>query len=174
MIRSRHVASALLTGALVLTGGAAFAAQKSAKDAADDAAPAADITRVTVKNTEKKLTVHTKLQKASAGRSHVVATLTPATEGAATYVVRTVDTGPGKKVGATLETTAADATEPTAVDCPGIKASVSSGRSGQVVVSVPQACFGDDAGTFTVDVMTETAAGDVADEVPTTLKVKQG
>jgi hypothetical protein len=43
-----------------------------------------------------------------------------------------------------------------------------------VVVSIPQACFGDDAGTFTVEVVTETADGDVVDEVPTTLKVKQG
>jgi cytoskeletal protein RodZ len=174
MLRTRHAATALLAGALVLTGGGAFAAQKSAKDAAHDAAAAADITRVSVKNTEKKLIVHTKLRKASAGRSHVVATLTPATEGAAPYVARTVETGPGKKVGATLETTAADATEPTAVDCAGIKASVSSGRSGQVVIRIPQACFGDDAGTFTVEVVTETASGDVADEVPTTLKVKQG
>ncbi|MFC4785787.1 hypothetical protein ACT8ZV_15010 [Nocardioides sp. MAHUQ-72] len=173
MTRSRHAAALLLTGALVLTGGAASAAHKSAKDKSDDAAPAADITRVTVKNTERTLTIHTKLQKASAGRSHVVATLTPAAEGAAPFVARTVETGPGKKVGATLETTALDATEPTAVDCPGIKASVSSGRSGQVVIRVPQSCFGDAAGTLTVEVVTETAGGDVADEAPT-LKVKQG
>jgi cytoskeletal protein RodZ len=173
MIRSRHAAAVLLTGALVLTGGVASAAQKSAKDKTDDAAPAADITRVTIKNTEKTLTIHTKLQRASAGRSHVVATLTPAAEGAAPYVARTVDTGKGGKVAAVLETTAADATEPSAVDCPGIRAAVSSGRSGQVVIRVPQSCFGDAVGTLTVEVATETADGDVADEAPT-LKVKQG
>jgi hypothetical protein len=173
MIRSRHAAAVFLTGALVLTGGAASAARESAKDKADDAAPAADITRVTVKNSAKTLTIRTKLHKASAGRTHVVATLTPAAEGAAAYVARTVDTGRGAKVGAVLETTAADATEPAAVDCAGLKASVSSGRAGQVVIRVPQSCFGDAAGTVTVAVATATADGDVADEAPE-LRVKRG
>ena len=104
MNRPALAAVALLTGALVLTGGAATAAQKSAKDAGGDAAPAADITRVTVRNSEKTLAIHVKLHRATSGRSHVVATLTPAAEGAATYVARTVVTG--KKVGATLETSA--------------------------------------------------------------------
>ena len=173
MNRPGFAAVALLTGALVLTGGAAQAAQKSAKDASGDAAPAADITRVVVKNSEKTLAIHVKLHKASAGRSHVVATLTPAAEGAATYVARTVATGPGNKVGATLETTAAGATEATPVDCKGVRAAVSSGRNGQVVIRIPQACFGADAGTLVAAVTTETAAGDVADTTPT-LRVKQG
>lgn len=192
MNRPGLAAVALLTSALVLTGGAATAAQKSAKDASGDAAPAADITRVTVKNSEKTLAIHVKLHKASAGRTHVVATLTPTAEGAATYVARTVVTG--KKVGATLETSApaatgttdgtgttdatgttdgTDSTGATPVDCKGIRASVSSGRNGQVVIRIPQSCFGADAGTLVAAVTTATAAGDVADETGT-LRVKQG
>ena len=189
MNRPGLAAVALLTSALVLTGGAATAAQKSAKDASGDAAPAADITRVTVRNSEKTLAIHVKLHKASSGRSHVVATLTPTAAGAATYVARTVVTG--KKVGATLETSAPAATDPadttdttdttdgtettaaTPVDCKGIRASVSSGRNGQVVIRIPQSCFGADAGTLVAEVATATAAGDVADEAAT-LRVKQG
>lgn len=173
MFGPRRTAIALLTSALVLTAGAASAAQKSAPDESGDAAPAADITRVVVKNTEKTLTVRVKLSKATAGRSHVVATLTPAAEGAATYVARTVVAGPGKKVGATLESTAPGATEATVLDCPGIKAAVSSGRNGQVQIRVPQSCFGDDAGTLVAEVTTETGAGDTADETES-LRVKQG
>jgi len=173
MIRSRHAAAVLLTGALVLTGGAAHAAQQTSTDAAGDAAPTADITRVTVKNTDTTLTIRVKLSKATAGRTHVVATLTPAAEGAATYVARTVETGPGKKVGATLETTAPDATAATPVDCPGIKAAVSAGRRGMVQLRIPQSCFGADAGTLVAEVATATAAGDVAD-VTTPVEVEQG
>lgn len=173
MIRTRHAAAVLLTGALVLTGGAATAAQKSAKDASGDAAPAADITKVTVKNSDTTLTIRAKLSKATAGRTHVVATLTPAAEGAATYVARTVVTGPGQKVGATLESTAPDATEATPVDCPGIKAAVSAGRQGMVQIRVPQSCFGADAGTLTAEVATATASGDVADTT-TPVEVEQG
>ncbi len=59
------------------------------------------------------------------------------------------------------------------MDCPGIKAAVSSGRNGQVVIRIPQSCFGADAGTLVAEVTTETAAGDVADTAAT-LRVKQG
>ncbi len=173
MLRIRHTAVALVAGALVLTGGAATAAQKSHKDARGDAAQVADITRVVVKNKQKSLAIRVKLMKASAGRSHIVATLTPATEGAATYVARTVETGQGGRVAATLESTAPDATEATLLDCAGIKAAVSSGRRGQVLIRIPQSCFGADAGTLTVEVATETAGGDVADEAPT-LRVRRG
>jgi len=103
-----------------------------------------------------------------------VATLTPAAEGGATYVVRTVEAGHGKKVGATLEATPAGGTEAAAVDCPGIKAAVSSGKNGQVHVRVPQSCFGDDAGDFTVDVVTVTGADEVADELDAPIEVEQG
>ena len=189
-----RAAAVLLAGALVLTGGAASAAQKTKKDKADDVAPVADITRVTVKNTGKALTVKVKLAKASAGRTHVVATLTPvvaatpAPEGTdgtgttepaatATYVARTITKGnakgKGKKVGATLETTAAGATEATAADCPGIKAAVSAGRNGQVLIRIPQSCFGDDAGDFTVDVATENADAEVLDELAGEVTVDQ-
>ncbi|GCD90102.1 hypothetical protein [Nocardioides sp. LS1] len=174
MIKPRHLLVPAATAALVLTAAGAFAGQESAKDAAGDAPSTADITRVTVTNGDKTFTVRVKLHKASAERTHVVATLAPATEGAPTYVVRTVETGQGKKVGATLETTAAGATEATAVDCAGIKAAVSSGRNGQVHVRVPQSCFGDDAGDFTVDVVTVTGAGDVSDETDDPIEVEQG
>ena len=188
MIRPRHAGVALLASALVLTGGAASAAQKTTKDKHGDAAATADITRVVVKNGEKALTVKAKLAKASAGRSHVVVTLAPTVEGGATYVARTVQAAHGKKVGATLETAAAivaplddptatrsppRATAPALVECAGIKASVSSGRRGQVSVRIPQACFGADAGTLVATVATETAAGAPADEVASLL-VKQG
>ena len=190
MIRPRHAGVALLASALVLTGGAASAAQKTTKDKHGDAAATADITRVVVKNGEKALTVKAKLAKASAGRSHVVVTLAPTVEGGATYVARTVQAAHGKKVGATLETAAAiarparptrsptrsprtAATAPALVECAGIKASVSSGRRGQVSVRIPQACFGADAGTLVATVATETAAGAPADEVASLL-VKQG
>ena len=187
MIRPRHAGVALLASALVLTGGAASAAQETTKDKHGDAAATADITRVVVKNSEKTLTVRAKLAKASAGRSHVVVTLAPTVEGGATYVARTVQAAHGKKVGATLESSAAivapiddpivDPLAPTVapalVECAGIKASVSSGRRGQVSVRIPQACFGADAGTLVATVATETAAGDPADEVESLL-VKQG
>lgn len=185
MIRPRHAGVALLASALVLTGGAASAAQETTKDKHGDAAATADITRVVVKNGEKTLTVRAKLAKASAGRSHVVVTLAPTVEGGATYVARTVQAAHGKKVGATLESSAAivdpivDPLAPTVaptsalVECAGIKASVSSGRRGQVSVRIPQACFGADAGTLLATVATETAAGAPADEVES-LRVKQG
>ena len=191
MIRPRHAGVALLASALVLTGGAASAAQKTTKDKHGDAGATADITRVVVKNGEKTLTVRAKLAKASAGRSHLVVTLAPTVEGGATYVARTVQAAQGKKVGATLESSAAildpvvDPTDdpmvdpiaptvaPALVECAGIKASVSSGRRGQVSVRIPQACFGADAGTLVATVATETAAGDPADEVESLL-VKQG
>ena len=179
MIRPRHAGVALLASALVLTGGAASAAQKTTKDKHGDAAATSDITRVVVKNGEKTLTVRAKLAKASAGRSHLVVTLAPTVEGGATYVARTVQAAQGKKVGATLESTVAvvdpivDPLAPTVaaslVDCAGIKASVSSGRRGQVSVRIPQACFGADAGTLVATVATETAAGAPADEVESLL-----
>jgi hypothetical protein len=191
MIRPRHAGVALLASALVLSGGAASAAQKTTKDKHGDAGATADVTRVVVKNGEKTLTVRAKLAKASAGRSHLVVTLAPTVEGGATYVARTVQAAHGKKVGATLESSAAildpiddpavdplvDPLAPTVapalVECAGIKASVSSGRRGQVSVRIPQACFGADAGTLVATVATETAAGAPADEVESLL-VKQG
>ena len=185
MIRPRHAGVALLASALVLTGGAASAAQETTKDKHGDAAATADITRVVVKNGEKTLTVRAKLAKASAGRSHVVVTLAPTVEGGATYVARTVQAAHGKKVGATLESSAAIldpiddplaptvAPAPALVECAGIMASVSSGRRGQVSVRIPQACFGADAGTLLATVATETAAGAPADEVEPLL-VEQG
>jgi hypothetical protein len=191
MIRPRHAGVALLASALVLTGGAASAAQKTTKDKHGDAGATADITRVVVKNGEKTLTVRAKLAKASAGRSHLVVTLAPTVEGGATYVARTVQAAHGKKVGATLESSAAildpiddpavdplvgqlaPTVAPALVECAGIKASVSSGRRGQVSVRIPQACFGADAGTLVATVATETAAGAPADEVESLL-VKQG
>jgi hypothetical protein len=199
MIRPRHAGVALLASALVLTGGAASAAQKTTKDKHGDAGATADVTRVVVKNGEKTLTVRAKLAKASAGRSHLVVTLAPTVEGGATYVARTVQAAHGKKVGATLESSAAildpiddpvvdpvvdpavdplvDPLAPTVapalVECAGIKASVSSGRRGQVSVRIPQACFGADAGTLVATVATEAAAGAPADEVESLL-VKQG
>ena len=190
MIRPRHAGVALLASALVLSGGAASAAQKTTKDKHGDAGATADITRVVVKNGEKTLTVRAKLAKASAGRSHLVVTLAPTVEGGATYVARTVQAAHGKKVGATLESSAAildpivdpavdpivdpaPTVGPALVECAGIKASVSSGRRGQVSVRIPQACFGADAGTLVATVATETAAGAPADEVESLL-VKQG
>jgi hypothetical protein len=191
MIRPRHAGVALLASALVLTGGAASAAQKTTKDKHGDAGATADITRVVVKNGEKTLTVRAKLAKASAGRSHLVVTLAPTVEGGATYVARTVQAAQGKKVGATLESSAAildpvvdpavdplvdqlaPIVAPALVECAGIKASVSSGRRGQVSVRIPQACFGADAGTLVATVATETAAGAPADEVESLL-VRQG
>ena len=156
MIRPRHAGVALLASALVLTGGAASAAQETTKDKHGDAASTADITRVVVKNGEKTLMVQAKLLRASVGRTHVVVTLTPAAEGAATYVVRTVEVG--HRVGATLESTAVGATEATPLDCAGVKAAVSQGRRGQVHVRVPQSCFGEDAGTLVAEVATQTTA----------------
>jgi hypothetical protein len=155
VISTRSAAVALGTAALVLTaGGAASAAGASHRDATGDAPTATtDITRVVVKNGAKTLMVQTKLARASVGRSHVVVTLTPAAEGAATYVVRTVEVG--HKVGATLESSAAGAAA-TPLDCPGIKAAVSQGKRGQVHVRVPQSCFGDDAGTLVAEVATQT------------------
>lgn len=170
----RTSAIAVSAGTLLLAAAPAFAAQDSTRDPHGDAAPAADITGVTVKNSTKTLSVHVKLMKAKAGRSHVVATLVPATEGGSTYVVRTVQVGHGKKVTATLESTAPDASESTLVECKGIKAAVSSGRRGQVILRVPQTCFGDDSGAFSVEVVTENQAGNVADELADPLEVEQG
>lgn len=148
-------AVAVVATALVLTGGAATAAGAAKKDAVGDAPTAAsDITRVVVKNGEKTLMVQAKMARASAARTHLVVTLTPAAEGAATYVVRTVEVG--HRVGATLESTAVGATEATPLECAGIKAAVSKGKRGQVHVRVPQACFGADAGTLVAEVASQT------------------
>ena len=179
MHRSTLLAAGLLTGSLVLSAGGAWADSASVKDKTGDAAPAADITKVTVRNAGKAMVIQTRLKKASAGRTHVVATLTPATGGAATYVARTVESGHGHRVGATLETSAPDATDPTTtvatpVDCKRLHAAVSSGRHGMVSIRIPQACFGDDAGTFTVAVTTVSPAGDVVDESSTDPTVDQG
>ncbi|NYD43881.1 hypothetical protein [Nocardioides panaciterrulae] len=176
---STLLAAGLLTGSLVLTAGGAWADSDSVKDKAGDAAPAGDITKVTVRNTGKALTIQTKLKKASAGRTHVVATLTSATEGAATYVARTVESGHGHRVGATLETSAPDATDPTTtvatpVDCQRLHAAVSSGRNGMVTIRIPQSCFGADAGTFTVAVTTVTPAGAVVDQTSSDPTVDEG
>ena len=169
MFRARRVLAVALTTGLVLTGGAAQAGTKKVKDKPKDAPAAADITRVKVNNGADKLVIKVKLRKASARRTHLVATLSPTVEGAATYVARTVvesnRKGKGKKVGATLERWAADATEAEVVECKGIKAAVSSGRRGQSRVAVPQSCFGDDAGTLTVEVTTVDGDGEVLDEV---------
>ena len=71
--------------ALVLTGGAATAASKSHRDVTGDAPVAtADITRVVVKNGQHALMVQTKLAKATAARTHLVITLTPAAEAPST------------------------------------------------------------------------------------------
>jgi hypothetical protein len=184
MHRSTLLAAGLLTGTLVLTAGGAYADTASVKDKAGDAPAAGDITKVTVRNAGKALMIQTKLAKATAGRTHVVATLTPAAtdgtpvEGAATYVARTVENG--HKVGATLETATVDATDPTAapvatlLDCHGMHAAVSSGRNGMVTIRIPQACFGTDAGTFTVSVETVKATGEVVDQTQTDPTVDQG
>jgi hypothetical protein len=154
VISTRSAAVAVVAAALVLTGGAASAAGASKKDAVGDAPTAAsDITRVVVKNGAKTLMVQAKMARASAARTHLVVTLTPAAEGAATYVVRTVETG--DKVGATLESTAAGTTDATPSDC-SVKAAVSAGKRGQVHVRVPQACFGADAGTLVAEVASQT------------------
>ena len=179
-----HTRLALVTLAVtgvVITGGTAMAATQSATDASGDAAQAADITRVTVTNGDHLLSIRVKLSKASAARTHLVATLTSPAEGGATYVARTVVLPAGgnghshaQRIGATLETTAAGATEATPVECDGIKATLSSGLQGQSSIRIPQSCFGDDAGTMIVDVATATASGAVADEVPGALRVRQG
>jgi hypothetical protein len=155
---ARAAAVALGAAALVLTAaGAAHAAGASHRDATGDAPTAAsDITRVVVKNGEKTLMVQAKLLRASVARTHVVVTLTPAAEGAATYVVRTVEVG--HRVGATLESTAVGATGATPVECSGVKAAVSRGKRGMVHVRVPQSCFGEDAGSLVAEVATQTTA----------------
>ena len=178
MISTRTTAVTLATAALVLTGGAATAATKAHRDVAGDAPVAtADITRVVVKNGDHALMVQTKLAKATAARTHLVITLAPTAEGAATYVVRTVEVG--QRVGATLEATAAGATEASPLDCAGIKAIVSRGRRGQVLVRVPQACFGADAGTLVAQVATQTgpqveAGTDDTTDESASLRVKRG
>jgi len=191
MSNTRIALVTLATAGLVLTGGAATAATKSVKDKSGDAAQVADITKVTVDNGEDVLSIRVKLAKAKAGRTHLVATLTSPTEGGATYVARTVvlprgngnapSNLPGNahsnagRIGATLELVGAEDTEPALVECDGIKATLSSGRKGQSSIRVPQVCFGDDAGTMLVEVATVTPSGDeIADEVPTTLRVKRG
>ena len=134
---TRSTAVALGAAALVLSaGGAASAAGASHRDATGDAPTAAsDITRVVVKNGEKTLMVQAKLLRATRRRTHVVVTLTPAAEGAATYVVRTVEVG--HRVGATLESTPSARRRPRRSTAPGVKAAVSQGRRGQVHVRVP-------------------------------------
>lgn len=175
--RARHAVAIIVTSGLVLTGGAASAAQKSVKDKAKDAPATADITRVTIKNADEVLSIRVKLSKASAGRTHLVATLTPAIEGAPSYIVRTVveaSQGKGKKVGATLEYLAPDGAEAEFVECDGLKASVSSGRKGQSGLRIPQSCLGEDAGTLVVDVVTVDNEGELADELAKPVRVKQG
>ena len=180
MSRSRTAAAIALTTGLVLTGGLASAAQKSVKDKHHDVdSPTSDIQRTTVKNAGKALSIRVKTAKASVGRTHLVATLTPApaVEGEApigVYTVRSVAVeGKGKKIGATLEYQASDAAQATAVECNGLKATISSGKRGNSRFRIPQVCFGDDAGTMTVDVMTVTPDGAVADELAKPLKVKK-
>jgi hypothetical protein len=159
----------------MLTGGAATGATKSVKDRSGDAAAVADITQVTVTNGDEVLSIRAKLAKAAAGRTHLVATMTSAGEGGATYVARTVVLPPkgnshAQRIGATLETA-----DGALVECEGIKATLSSGRRGQSSIRVPQACFGADAGTMLVEVATAAPSGDeIADEVPTTLRVRRG
>ncbi|GAB2868220.1 hypothetical protein [Nocardioides pacificus] len=214
--------AATTTAALVLSGGAAVAGTKAAKDRSRDAAPVADITRVVVQNSVKHLTIKVKLSKPAAGRTHLVATLTPAGQpevpveepttevpdlevpdvevpveagAAATYVVRTVSApaktkGPGAgkgrgkgkakatrvargKTSGVLELVPADGSAPVAVTCQRLKVTLSSGRNGQALLRVPQACFGTDAGDWVVAVTTETAGGDVIDETRP-LAVPQG
>lgn len=181
MTRTRLALITLAVTGAVISGGTAMAATQSATDASGDAAQTADITRVTVTNGDKALAIRVKLAKATAGRTHLVATLTSPAEGGATYVARTVVLPAGGnghsqavRIGATLETMAAGATEATPVECNGIKATLSSGRKGQSSIRIPQVCFGDDAGTLVVDVATATASGGVADEVPGELVVPQG
>ena len=187
MRRSTLRAAGLLTGTLALTAGGAYAGTDSVKDKAGDAAPAGDITKVTVRNAGKAVMIQTKLAKATSGRTHVVATMVPATDGAATagaatYVARTVETG--HKVGVTLESSAAPAADPTStdptstvatlLDCHGMHAAVSSGRNGMVTIRIPQSCLGADAGTLAVDVATVTSAGEVVDTLPTDVVAEQG
>ena len=188
MSRSRKAVAVALTSGLVLTGGMASAAQKSVKDKHHDVDPAvSDIQRVSVKNAGKALSIRVKMAKASSGRTHLVATLTPAPapvvdgdEAAAPSGVYTVSSvaaaskGKGKKIGATLAYQAADATEATAVECDGLKASISAGRRGNSRFRIPQVCLGDDAETMLVDVMTVTPEGDTVDEITEPLKVKKG
>lgn len=177
MTRPTRLASALVAGALLIPAAAAWADDGSTTDPSGDAPAASDITRVRLGNNDKTFTIAVKLAKATATRTHIVATLLPAAEGAPTYVVRTLTTGnkqgKGQKVGATLEQIAAGSTDATAVDCPGIKAAVSKGKNGSAHVRVPQACFGDDAGTFTATVVTVDDTGDVADDTDP-VEVEQG
>ena len=174
MRKHHYVIAAGLTAALVATGGPASAETKSKKDKTGDAAPVVDITRWTVHNKAKTLSIHVKLAKSKAGRVDVTGTITPDVEGAPTYQFATDSTAKGKAT-ATLSTTAADSTEATPVECKGLKAAVSSGRNGQVVVMVPQSCLGEEpAESVTVTVATVTPAGETADTVPGELVVERG
>ena len=185
MSRPRSVVAVALATGLVLTGGMASAAQKSVKDEHHDVDVAAsDIQRVTVKNAGAKLSIRVKMARASAGRTHLVATLTPVVpvvEGeepaaaSGVYTVRSVAAegkAKSKKIGATLEYQAAGA-EPVLVHCDGLKATISAGKRGNSRFRIPQVCFGDDAGTMLVDVMSANVDGDVVDEVAKPLKVKK-
>lgn len=186
MSRSRTAVAVALTAGLILTGGMASAARKSVKDKHHDVDGAtSDIQRVTVKNAGEHLSIRVKMAKASAGRTHLVATLTPAAapvaegepaaEPSGVYTVRSIAAeGKGRKSGATLEYQATGAAEASPVDCAGLKATISSGRRGNSRFRIPQLCLGDDAGTLVVDVMSVTPVGDVVDEIAQPLKVKKG
>ncbi len=184
MSRSRTAAVVAVTTGLVLTGGMASAAQKTVKDKHGDAETAtADLHKVKINNAAGNLSVRVKMARASAGRTNLVVTLTPvpaqvegepAVEPRGVYTVSSVAAeGKGKKFGATLEfvATGSDVVEP--VTCEGMKTTISAGKRGNSRFRIPQTCFGDDAGTMTVDVMTVTPEGDVADEIVRPLKVKQ-
>ena len=174
MRKHHYVIAAGLTAALVATGGPASAETKSKKDKTGDAAAVADITRVEVENLAKTLNIHVKLAKAKAGRVDVTGTITPGIEGAPTYQFATDSTAKGKAT-VTLSQTTTDSTEATPVECDGLKAAVSSGRNGQVLVKVPQSCLGEEpADTVTVTVATVTPSGDTADTVPGSLRVQRG
>lgn len=186
MSRTRIVVTAFAVASFTLSGSVAHADTKSAQDPRGDASQAADITKVTVNNGDRTLSIKVKLAKATVSRTHLIATMTSAAEGGPTYIARTVVVAPNshanpqasahaQRTGATLERLPDGATEPTTVECAGIKATLSSGRNGQSSIRIPQACFGEDAGTLLVDVATVTPAGDeVVDEVPSTLRVRQG
>ncbi|MEJ7796645.1 MAG: hypothetical protein WKF50_13905 [Nocardioides sp.] len=175
----RTAAVAVAATCLVLTGGAATAATKSVKDKSGDAAQTADITSVQVRNDDRTLAISAKLAKAGSGRTHLVATLTSTTEGAPTYIARTVvlpakGKSQAKRIGATLEVLAVDATETAPVECEGIKATLSSGRNGRSLMRIPQSCLGEDAGTLLVDVVTVSSSDEIADEIAKPLRVKRG
>jgi hypothetical protein len=173
-VRKQHcIVVAGLTAALIATGGPAMAESKSKKDKTGDANAVVDITRVTVANTGKSVKVQVKLAKVKAGRIDVTGTITPNLAGAPTFQFATDSTRHGKAT-VTLTQAAAGSTETASVECHGLKATVSAGRRGQVLVRVPQVCLGEAADSVAVTVATVTAAGATADTLPGVLDVAQG